>query len=674
MSGRTGILVLILSLALAWCGGTLAQEGPGEAAADSTIVPVPVDSLATGVADSTSTETATDGRETDEGEFEIPLSSSGVHPSFSTASTSQDRFFNRKDMLSLSVAWPNSWIVGASISYDETTPRDYGREMVKSSTSLNTSMKLWGIFPTNLSVGNSYTDMKSTSVTSTKTNYTETSNVNMAIRGAKDLSGWLSVNGSANLGANTKDYNNSDGVTNQNEGGVRNLVGHLNLDLKENLKVVTGYRSDVILGKGELLGVSSDLESRIDSMRLEVNYNLGAKLAVSMSGGQQSQVIETLDFFRNQYGTIEDSTDIAMQEMISDDWGGDVNVTWSPSPKFKITTRGSVKTHRKRVANRDVLSKDTDTYLINVSSDVKPWRNAEVKINYEQTRNLSVDVSADTEKYNRKMNVRGSQKLSDTFSMSFVGTFLLNQDFYANTERNPQDRDKMQTSYAFDVKGRIASWLTATNEIKWNENRDIFILASRSSSNKDKRTLSWRGRLDYNFLEKYLVKQQCIVSVDEDDFIFTEDRNALDREFTLFTESTLPIYKSVKLLFDHEFRLREMGSYKPDTTVVGSPKTFFRSSRKKTEKLTLGVVYSYRSYLMVTCEEEVGREIDYSYIDHTQKSKIFGNLEFEIAFNRSLGSSGSISAKLRQKLRFGKYVPDNQRSLWFPSLNISYTF
>ena len=251
---------------------------------------------------------------------------------------------------------------------------------------------------------------------------------------------------------------------------------------------------------------------------------------------------------------------------------------------------------------------------------------------------------------------------------------MLSQDFYADKIKNPQDRDQAQTRLSATVEGRPVGWIKAINTIQWYETRDILIQPSRSAGSKDRNTLSWRTKLSYEFLKRYSVNQSYEISVTEEDFIFTKDKNALDREYVLITSSSVPLRGRVALDFKHEFRLREQGAYLPDPAEPGNPKTFFKESRQKKEILTLGLSYAFREYLRISCEDELGREVNYDYADHTEDLSSFGTLRFTVRFNRNLGKTGRLAFDLVHQARFGRFVRENQRSLWLPTLSIEYTF
>ena len=86
------------------------------------------------------------------------------------------------------------------------------------------------------------------------------------------------------------------------------------------------------------------------------------------------------------------------------------------------------------------------------------------------------------------------------------------------------------------------------------------------------------------------------------------------------------------------------------------------------------MTYGFRDYLRITCEEEIGRDVDFDYRELLQKISTYGTLNFGLSFTQKFGAGGNIDAKLAHRARFGNFVRENQRSLWLPTLSIGYTF
>jgi hypothetical protein len=112
----------------------------------------------------------------------------------------------------------------------------------------------------------------------------------------------------------------------------------------------------------------------------------------------------------------------------------------------------------------------------------------------------------------------------------------------------------------------------------------------------------------------------------------------------------------------------------PDPQAPQEPKTFYRDSRTKTEVLRLGVSYGFREYLRLTCEEEIGRDVDFDYRERQEKISTYGTLNFGVSFSQKFARGGNIEAKLAHRAKFGSFVRESQRSLWLPTLTIGYTF
>jgi len=680
---RTAVpAILALSLCLAALAPARGAPAGGDAPPDSTSGALP-DSLGAAAQDSLPGGVPADSTGAEGDEPAIPQESLGVHPSFESKAKVHDTRVDLTNDMRLSIAYPNTWIVGGSIHYNRQLPRQIKQEKLNTGFKLNTSKRVIGSVPISLLADRSYSlQEQNKGENNYRRDETEKSGVSMSASGAKEFLPWLAGNLRSSVGVNQSVTKNNQGLSRESSDAPRTLAGHLDFDPVDKFKIVTGYVGSARSGPQQLMDTTDDVETTSDSLQVRVSYKPGSRFSIDLSGGQLENSSERLDFLRDQYNlivTVGDEDSIVVKELTEErKWGGRLDLNFTPWDRFSL--KGSVTSQQdeKRVSNSQgrLSNKDRDGDKLNwnLSLLIKPWTGQQLDLSYKTSDNRAVDFAADLKSVKRELLVQTKQTLHDGFSLSGEAFFLLNQDFYADPIKNPQDRDQAQTRLSLSLFGVPLSWIKTDNMLQWYESRDILIQSSRSVGSKDRRTLSWRSNLDYNFFRRFKVTQRYEVNVTEEDFIFTQDKNALDREFVLVTASNIPLYGKVLLNFQHEFRKQELGSFLPDPDVAGNPKTFFRESRLKREFLRLGLSYRYREYLLLSCDEELGREVDFSYLDETQTASSFGTLSFSVKCNKKIGDAGNLDFTLLHQARFGKFVRENQRHLWLPSLSMGYTF
>jgi len=596
----------------------------------------------------------------------------GLRPSFKSDTRALDSRIDVTNELRISTGFPSTWTVGGRVFYDRTLPRELSREGLRTGFALDTGRRLLGAIPLSLSAERSYQlDEQNKAQSTYRRDVSELDRVGVTASGGRRLRSWLAANLSTAAGASTATSRNNQSLDRASEDVNQRLAGHLDLTPGAGLAITAGYSGVGVLSAAELNRIQDDIRSSQDSLQLRIDYKPNPRVKLGIVGGRLEKLTESLDFERNEYNLVEDSTRVIIDETRETGMGGRVALDLTPWERLSFSGSFRAQRDERRVKIGENKDKDGEQSELQFQTRVKPWRGLSTDVGYKKSENSSADFTADKRQLNQEFSVKGTQELSKGFKLTGEAFFLLTQELYVDGK---QDRDKAQTRLSAIVSGQAAPWLTASSTLQWFQNQDVLIPSSNSVASKDKNSLSWKGDLDYTFRSRYKVSQRCEVSVTEEDFYFTKDKNSLSRDYLLLTSSLIPIAGKLSLDFEHEFRKRESGSYLPDPDDPRSPKIFYRDSRTKTELLRLGMSYSVRDYLKIVCEEEIGRDVDFDYRGLLQKISTYGTLNFGLSFSQKFASGGTIDAKLAHRARFGSFVRENQRSLWLPTLSIGYTF
>ncbi len=629
-----------------------------------------------------------DDRDGPGGGPEIPMQSLGVHPKFKSDTRSSDRRMDISNSLDLSVTYPTTWNMTGQIFYDRGLPRELSRETTEKGLSVSSSKRLMKRFPLSLDARrNRKLQEQNIGEDNYRRDEWDSSSLSAQTSGGWNLTDWLGINGRLNASANRSDTENNRGLSKSTTDGAKDFAARMDLKPGEIVSFTTGYSGARGTGTGKLLDLRDQLATRRDSLNVRTEVKRGTAFTLSFSGGRQESTSERLDFKRDEVNVVLPDSIPIKEETLLKDWGGNIDVTWKPGAFVDFNLGFSYREGEKRVSNNLTQDKDFAARMdlkpgekddrsedLNFRMGLRPWTDQSIDVHLRDSQSFSGQYTSVKTTRLREAQFSSNQSFSKTLKLTLDAYFFLTQDYYANPIKNPQDRDQLKNRYTVTVKGKPFHWLTAENSLAYFLNRDIMIRESKSISNKDKTTLTWNSRLDYNFFERFSISQNMEVKVSKDDFIFTQDKNALDRESTLITSASLPLHGSIRLDVGHEFKLRQLGSFLPDPDVEGNPETFFLSRRVKKEDFRLGFSATLLKYLKFSIKESLGREVTYYYADDSEDKVPYGSLDTGIVYNREFGRAGSLRIDLQHQAKFGKFVREDQRSIWIPTLAIEYNF
>jgi len=605
----------------------------------------------------------------------LPPTSPGVHPKFQSDTRSSDLRTDISNSLDLSLVYPNTWSLNGQIFYDRGLPRELKRETTEKGLSISSSKRIAERFPLSLSARrNRKLQEQNKGTSSYRQDRWESSSLSAQTSGGWKINSWLGVNGNLSATANQNDTESNRGLRKSTSDGARDYATHMDIEPGELLSLSTGYSGSRGLGSGELLDLRDQLETRRDSVNFRSELKRGKVLSLKFSGGRLENSSERLDFKRDEFNVVLPDSIPIKQKTLDRDWGGNIDLDWTPSDKLNLSMGFVYRQGQRRVTGSRDQDRDDNSEDYTLRLSLRPWESQSVDLTYKDGLDRADQYTSDKTSRKREAQLSSTQNFSSTFKLGLDAYFFLAQDYYANAVKNPLDRDQFKNRFTVTVEGKPFGWLSAENSLAYFLNRDIMIRSSKSISNKDKTTLTWNSKLDYTFFKRFKVSQNMEVKASKDDFVFTPGQNVLSRESTLITTSSLPLYGSIRLDFGHEFKLRQLGSFLPDTSAPGSPETFFLSKRVKTEDFRIGFSKTLLQYLKLSLTEALGREVTYYYTDGREEKVPYGSLSAGLQVHRSFGRAGSLQIDLQHEAKFGKFVRENQRSIWIPTLSIGYNF
>jgi hypothetical protein len=234
-----------------------------------------------------------------------------------------------------------------------------------------------------------------------------------------------------------------------------------------------------------------------------------------------------------------------------------------------------------------------------------------------------------------------NQRLGDSISFSASGSGALKQRFYTKTNSNPRDADYLY--YRGDAGFRVP-YKRVTVDVKSTIDRYETI-------NIDS-TLSGDNRVDYKYqvgptitvrpAAWVSITQDYILKIEYTDFVFTEDKNYLNRTTTLSTRADFTLFPALRLGVRHGYYMRDTGSY----LMREGGKRY--SPTNDTRDNTLDFDFNY--------EVMPGFDLKLSSGFNIQKGRVFGAENGKkIVVSTSTFESGDMIAGFTRTMGFGEF-------------------
>jgi hypothetical protein len=259
-----------------------------------------------------------------------------------------------------------------------------------------------------------------------------------------------------------------------------------------------------------------------------------------------------------------------------------------------------------------------------------------------------------------------SQKIGDSITVNLSGSGALQQRFYLKRIVNPNDADHLLYRGEFSLQ---APYHRFNISINGNVSRDETI-------NIDS-TLSGDNRVQYKYQLGPTLRmrpagwlsltQDYNVKIEYTDFVFTEDKNYLNRTTTLNTRADFNISRSIAFSFVYGFINRDAGSYLMRT----GGRRYSPTNETFEHALNLNVRYEVIKDFSVKAENnwriqrsdifgaQAGRRIIASSTTYES-----GGMRLGFERTKSFGERGGISLDVAYLRNYGPYITPERKEYW----------
>jgi len=386
------------------------------------------------------------------------------------------------------------------------------------------------------------------------------------------------------------------------------------------------------------------LRSNADTLNASMTYGPDAKALNATYSVYNVLDRKVMPPLGNTYEVLNDPSKAQQEEARSRVAELDVNSTTQPFSflGLDLKYKHSVSDSKYKVDTR--LSSSSKDNSLGATANYLYASSGSVRFSVTTSEDISDYGPVSLSSYRERKHLVGvglNQTIGDSVSVTANGSGSLRQDFYLNRVQNPRDADYLY--YHGDVSFRAPFRKITTN---------VTMLSERYSTINIDGTFSGDNRIDYKYQVEPVITvrpapwiaitQDYMVKIEYTEFVFTADKNYLNRTTSVSTEANFAPMGALSFLFRHSYLMRDTGSYlQGDVGKVYSPTN---GTREHSLDLTLG--YQLAPGFSVTMSD--GFKI--------QDNDVFGGLNGRvITLYTTTFKSGGMRAGFTKTKKYGDY-------------------
>jgi hypothetical protein len=269
----------------------------------------------------------------------------------------------------------------------------------------------------------------------------------------------------------------------------------------------------------------------------------------------------------------------------------------------------------------------------------------------------------------REYSLRGgvTQVLGDSLQLSVNGSGRLQQNFYKQRDVNPRDADNLSYSGDATIRAKILPRVSA----------DITAAASRYETIYISGTLSGDNRVDYQYrlgptirvkpLGWLSLTQDYTVKIEFTDFVFTDDKNYLNRTTTLNTRADMVPTRRTAILFRHSYLMKDTGSY----LLRKGREVYSPNSRNVEHTLAFDVKYTLSPAFLIKAQADFRTQESgiYGLVGTRRaivRTTIYESGGFKVGFVRrkDIWNAGSVDLDVAYARNYGTYITEARKQFW----------
>jgi hypothetical protein len=296
------------------------------------------------------------------------------------------------------------------------------------------------------------------------------------------------------------------------------------------------------------------------------------------------------------------------------------------------------------------------------------------------TNNLSLDVersegthwlgperagSYDDE--DTKIRFGWTQALSKTLGAYAQAGASLTQAFYGDTDR---DWDQRYQYANLRLKSSIFPKVAITVYTSVAKTDYLNIKASQSQRNRAETIYELRPEYTYTINERISLTQKYWMNIQFTDYVFQENENFLDRNFTFSNQVLASLTSRISVDFYYAVRFSDKGSYLRPRPDVERVLEIYQEERRDEFKFKFR--YQIAEFIALTGANEYNRGKDIL----NPSGAVFkdGGVEFGMDGTYAFGEKGTLKYSMKRVKRFGAFNADPQKDYWVVDSSLNYAF
>jgi hypothetical protein len=252
-----------------------------------------------------------------------------------------------------------------------------------------------------------------------------------------------------------------------------------------------------------------------------------------------------------------------------------------------------------------------------------------------------------------------------------LGTTLL-QNFYKDYDINPRDRDQMDQSVDFRITSRPFPKLTAQIGLAARQVDYVNMSSTLSQGNRQEISYDFRPEWTYKITERIDLRQQYGLNIEFTDFVFTEEENFLDRNFTFANNLKVQLTPRLSTVFDYSLLLHDRGSYLAPSP--GAERLLTIEQEDRRERVALRFRYDVNPHLALLGGHDFttrqattpGRPAPAPFEE--------GGLEVGAEGNYDWTRGRNFRFRLVKVNRFGRFNSPEQQDYWVMDSTLNFHF
>jgi hypothetical protein len=327
-------------------------------------------------------------------------------------------------------------------------------------------------------------------------------------------------------------------------------------------------------------------------------------------------------------------------------------------------------------------SKATQVYLVDTRLSMASETNsmdATARYSYAAEGSLEFGVSTGDYLYDygpvslssyrdrtRVLSMGVNQKLGDSLSVTLSGSGSLQQRYYLKQDVNPRDADYLLYGADFSLSAPFRRFGVDINGTIDRE-ETININKTLSGDNRIENKYQLGPRLSLKPASWLSLTQDYIVKIEFTEFVYTADKNYLNRTTSLNTRAFFKVFRSLSFDLLHGYIKKDTGSYLMRT---GGRRY---SPNNETFENSLDITAKYEVFTDFSVKAESDFRIQRSNVIGSRNGRRIvssttvyesGGMKVGFARAKKFGARGGISLNVAYARNYGPYITPERKEYW----------